>query len=83
MSPLSEVIDRLPDRFLHIDFLVDEQMDGLRAYMADLGRHLSQELRSPVDQKLVVEVMTELGIDPASWYRRAVSRETDEVHHHG
>ena len=72
-ASLTEVIDRLPDRFLHIDFVVDVEMTGLRSYMRDLGRHLSQEFGYPVEQDVVVQVMTELGVPPAQWYGKVLN----------
>jgi hypothetical protein len=72
---LPEVVDQLPDRFFSIDFVVDAEMTGLRAYMADLGQHLSWELGYPVDQGVVPRVMAELGIAPAEWYRLGFRQE--------
>ncbi len=67
-SSLAEVVDRLPERFLSVDFVVDPAMDGLRAYTADLQRHLSAELGVEVEQHVVFDVMAELGIPPSVWY---------------
>jgi hypothetical protein len=68
-ASLPEVVDRLPDRFFRIDFVVDPTMSGLRAYMNDLGRHLTQELGYHADQCVVVEVMAGIGVPPVEWYR--------------
>jgi hypothetical protein len=72
-TTLDEVVANLPARFLSGKIDVDDggEMVGLRDYMRELADYLRAQLgdRGP---NAVVEVMTRLGIDPASWYRAAL-----------
>ncbi len=69
---LPEVVECLPDRFLHIDFEVDGQMNGWRRYMTDLREHLSAEVGYRVDESVAVEVSAALGVSPAVWVGAAL-----------
>lgn len=70
--PLAEVIDNLPDRFVHITFEVDGNMTGFRSYLADLQRYLSAECGYHVDYGDVVSVSAALGVSPAAWFGAAL-----------
>jgi hypothetical protein len=70
--PLAEVIDTLPDRFLHITFQVDGNMSGFRSYFADLQQYLSAECGYHVGQKDVTDVAAALGVSPAAWFGAAL-----------
>ncbi len=69
---LAEVVAGLPDRFLHIDFRVDGQLNGWRSYITDLREYLSAEVGYRVDESVAVEVSASLGVSPAVWIGAAL-----------
>jgi hypothetical protein len=78
-NTLDGLIDRLPDRFYEpTPTTTDGQMTGLHGYLHDLDGWLRQEQGLlPADDPRstetpspsAVEVMTEIGLSPARWYR--------------
>jgi hypothetical protein len=69
---LAEVVESLPERFLHIDFQVDGQMNGWRSYITDLREYLSAEVGYRVDESVAVGVSAALGVSPAVWVGAAL-----------
>ncbi|ORM16023.1 hypothetical protein [Prescottella equi] len=82
-NTLAGLIDRLPDGFYEpTPTTEDGQMTGLHGYLHDLDGWLRREQRLASADDLrsketpspsAVEVMTEIGLSPARWYRVVLS----------